>query len=880
MQTTKLTTNSQGSDWIKDATLKYPHLDIQLLSESDLQRSSVIKNLSAPWIWTAPSGARLDSRVQTHFKEEPLAYEGRDAFIYSGTAVMNDKGTLLNSDNGDGDDDNDGILINIGQISLDLSPELANTFWGSLFARGSSAIVSTAHLKRLIQSTTDDLFTTIHQASVEYLPALEPESEPQRQAENFQRDDTNLKLAWKKPILSVIVSLRTTQLSMLDGMLNSLCHQSFHDFEVVFFTEESIQPMDVFLHEFHCIRYRVFQLDASAGVVNNVGGLLAYGEYLAFLDPHDVLKETCLEKLVWALEMDSSVDFAYPGTVSFGPDQNNVTTRVKFDSRLLHEQNFIPSLFIIRKSIFIQYGGIDGALADGLEEYDLWLRLTGEEKSGRLVPEELYLRQQVPSRRLRLDNIQLKISDSTMEQLKKRNPKAFGMKSSQSHLTLREDPNYQTIRVHPKSFQLDPISTKRPDESAGSQETLEISPIVAKHHAHSASSSENVTRVLYFIPFMVVGGSEKVDLDILSAISDHAGDSLPTQDGAKFHVTLIVDYDPLAPAWEGRFLGLTNEIFVPQRYCSSEDCTRKLVDYLIRSRNPSILFVRNSYLGYEAARKCKQLALPIQSVDLLHLYIPEGAWEVISLPYHSDLDRRLVISNDMRRHMNESLHLPLEAFDVIYNGVDFENDATAPKNPRTIFTLEPRLKQFSKIVGYAGRIAPEKDPMFWLNVALELVGQDPGIGFVVIGDGDLKRSMQDAVVKYKAKDRIFFVGYQDNPRQLFPDIDVLVTTSLFEGLPLVVVDAVYQGVPVVARNVGAVYEVIQHDYNGYLLDYDAPAYEYVPFIKKAFDLFQGARADNRKHSIESVQQDFSLVKMKDSYRRVLLEMSREFDRRK
>ena len=55
-------------------------------------------------------------------------------------------------------------------------------------------------------------------------------------------------------------------------------------------------------------------------------------------------------------------------------------------------------------------------------------------------------------------------------------------------------------------------------------------------------------------------------------------------------------------------------------------------------------------------------------------------------------------------------------------------------------------------------------------------------------------------------------------RKAFEWADLMVLPSRFEGLPLVIIDAMGSGVPVIATDVGAIGEVVEHEVNGYLFD--------------------------------------------------------------
>ena len=67
-------------------------------------------------------------------------------------------------------------------------------------------------------------------------------------------------------------------------------------------------------------------------------------------------------------------------------------------------------------------------------------------------------------------------------------------------------------------------------------------------------------------------------------------------------------------------------------------------------------------------------------------------------------------------------------------------------------------------------------------------------------------------------DRVHFLGYIQDMPSLYADVDLLVQSSLTEGLPNVIVEAAYLRVPTVATSVGGTAEVIEHGRSGWLIE--------------------------------------------------------------
>lgn len=87
----------------------------------------------------------------------------------------------------------------------------------------------------------------------------------------------------------------------------------------------------------------------------------------------------------------------------------------------------------------------------------------------------------------------------------------------------------------------------------------------------------------------------------------------------------------------------------------------------------------------------------------------------------------------------------------------------------------------------------------------------------LVGDGPLKKRIEE-VVRLKGLDsKIKFYGFQKNPMKYIKSADVLILPSIIEGLPGVVLEAFYCKTPVVAYDVGGIKEIVKNDETGRLI---------------------------------------------------------------
>jgi glycosyltransferase involved in cell wall biosynthesis len=148
----------------------------------------------------------------------------------------------------------------------------------------------------------------------------------------------------------------------------------------------------------------------------------------------------------------------------------------------------------------------------------------------------------------------------------------------------------------------------------------------------------------------------------------------------------------------------------------------------------------------------------------------------------------------------EGLGIDPAKIHVLYNGLAAPADPVAPPGARTVVSV--------------GRIDPLKDVHTMLRVARETLRHVPDATFlhygpVTEGEEDYGRSCRALHAQLGLGDRFRFMGRTTDPNGAVRDADVVLMTSISEGLPMAILEAMGQGRPVVATGVGGVPDVVR-----------------------------------------------------------------------
>ena len=89
---------------------------------------------------------------------------------------------------------------------------------------------------------------------------------------------------------------------------------------------------------------------------------------------------------------------------------------------------------------------------------------------------------------------------------------------------------------------------------------------------------------------------------------------------------------------------------------------------------------------------------------------------------------------------------------------------------------------------------------------------------ILVGSGPETSNLKKYALKKKIYNKIVWIGFSDNVREIMSLSNVFCLTSDYEGLGLVLLEAMSVRTPVVATNSSAIPEVIENDKSGILFN--------------------------------------------------------------
>jgi glycosyltransferase involved in cell wall biosynthesis len=129
---------------------------------------------------------------------------------------------------------------------------------------------------------------------------------------------------------------------------------------------------------------------------------------------------------------------------------------------------------------------------------------------------------------------------------------------------------------------------------------------------------------------------------------------------------------------------------------------------------------------------------------------------------------------------------------------------------RSKFRQELGVDEKTVLIGIVGRLTEIKNhQMFLETVKCFRENQtDSPVRFVIIGDGSLRHSLENASRSLGVSDALIFAGERKDPEYFYPALDIVALTSRNEGTPLTLIEAMANERPVIATSVGGVVDLL------------------------------------------------------------------------
>jgi len=245
---------------------------------------------------------------------------------------------------------------------------------------------------------------------------------------------------------------------------------------------------------------------------------------------------------------------------------------------------------------------------------------------------------------------------------------------------------------------------------------------------------------------------------------------------------------------------------------------------MLRELKPDLLHTHSSKAGIIGRAAAAKLRLPCvhtihgasfhygQSPIAFNLYRLLERWAA------KRTDKFVSVCDAMTDQYVQAGIAPRNKFVTVYSGFDVEPFLTPPRPPETV-RRELGLTPDDVVIGKVARLFPLKGHEYLLRAAKAVVDRCPAVKFLLVGDGILRPQFEAELTQMGLRDRFVFAGLvpPEQVAELIHAMDIVVHTSVWEGLARVLPQGLIAGKPVVSYDIDGAKEVVIPNQTGYLV---------------------------------------------------------------
>lgn len=165
--------------------------------------------------------------------------------------------------------------------------------------------------------------------------------------------------------------------------------------------------------------------------------------------------------------------------------------------------------------------------------------------------------------------------------------------------------------------------------------------------------------------------------------------------------------------------------------------------------------------------------------------------------FHRFPDQLVAVGHRQARGIAQTYGIDQSRIRVIWNGIRVRNARIDHVR------LAPFKRRGAVLVGTIGTLTPQKGHVDLLETAARMKCRGVDAVFLVIGDGELRASLEAKSRELDITDRVFFLGWiPDAAERILPAVDIFFQPSRWEAMSMVSLEAAAASLPIVCTDVG------------------------------------------------------------------------------
>lgn len=566
------------------------------------------------------------------------------------------------------------------------------------------------------------------------------------------------------PVVSVVIPCFNLG-RYVEEAVWSVLRQTWRDLEVIVVEGGSTDPETVArvqrLERAQLPRVRVVYRDKPclAGDNRNFGISRARGRYICCLDADDLLDPSSLEVALFTAEF-GDFDFVYPSLREFGAGSGQWQVRDPSWPEILRE-NRVSTVALFRRELWEHLGGFRdwGKGREYVpEDWDFWIRAVAAGFQGKAIRDTL---------------MQYRVLAGSLSRQETGGLAGLAARIRKVHEDL----------AHLKAL------PPRPAAATGRLEWR-------------CFAAEAAPTALLAIPFYTIGGAERIFRSLVAEWRRRS---------TRVVVVATVQLAPGIPDRIRELRALTPHVYaLPALFPDRGDLQSGFVYFLLRRYKPDLIFMAGSDQFYALLPDIKKHFPGIQVIDQIfndevHFHTNRAFSGLVDLTV---VPGRRIAEKLITEHNERPGRVACIPHSIRFPRI----------RPGSLPRDWPESFAGKTVVGFFGRMSPEKAPLDFVRIAAMIAADREDICFVMTGEGPEMRAVRDEVARRGLQGRLHLAGFVADVHPWMGACSFTILPSRVDGMPLAVLEAQALGKPVIASRVGSVPEMIEDGRTGFVCE--------------------------------------------------------------
>lgn len=173
----------------------------------------------------------------------------------------------------------------------------------------------------------------------------------------------------------------------------------------------------------------------------------------------------------------------------------------------------------------------------------------------------------------------------------------------------------------------------------------------------------------------------------------------------------------------------------------------------------------------------------------------------------------IAVGEQVKKNLIEYFKIKKKYVSVIHNAIKpFAQKIVIDK------TITQLKKEGNVVIANVGRLSEQKGMEYFIEACTLLKDKIENVKYLIIGSGEDEEKLKKLVKDKGMNEDIYFMGFRSDIQNLLSQVDFVVLSSLWEGLPLTPIEAFSVGKTIVATGVDGTPEIVRDNENGFLVE--------------------------------------------------------------